>query len=198
VHAYAFDEGSGTTAGDSVGDADAPLSNTSWVSGVHGGGLSFEGNGEANTHRSLVNTAGSYSVSAWAKLDEAGGAFQTVVSQDTGDDSAFFLQYSGQDQRWAMSFVGLRALSPSKPEVGRWYHLVGVRDAAKGTLSLYVDGQRVATKNVCTAPATTGDTVIGRGQFDGRLVDYLRGDVDDVRIFDRALSDAEVAQLAAP
>ena len=197
VHAYAFDEGSGTVADDSVGDADATLTATTWTSGVHGGGLSFEGNGEANTHRSLVRTDGSYSVSAWARLDVADGAFQTVVSQDTGGASAFFLQYSGQDQRWAMSFVGLRALSPTKPEVGRWYHLVGVRDAAKGTLSLYVDGRLVDTRNVCTAPATTGATVIGRGQYDGRLVDYLRGDVDDVRIFDRALTDAEVAQLAA-
>lgn len=196
VHAYKFDEGSGTTATDSVGDADATLTNVGWAPGVHGTAASFDGNGEANTHRTLVKTDGSYSVSAWAKLDEAGGAFQTVVSQDTGGDSAFFLQYSGADQRWAMSFSGLRALSPTKPEVGRWYHLVGVRDAAHGTLSLYVDGTKVATQNVCNAPATTGDLVIGRGQFGGQKVDYLHGDVDDVRIFDRALSDDEVAQLA--
>lgn len=196
VHAYPFDEGAGTTAADSVGDADATLTNVGWAPGVHGTAASFAGDGEADTHQTLVKSDGSYSVSAWAKLDEAGTGFQTVVSQDTGGDSAFFLQYSGADQRWAMSFSGLRALSPTKPEVGRWYHLVGVRDAAKGTLSLYVDGQRVATRDVCTAPATTGDLVIGRAQFGGQKVDYLHGDVDDVRIFDRALSDDEVAELA--
>ncbi|PRX50014.1 glycosyl hydrolase family 2 [Prauserella shujinwangii] len=196
VHAYKFNEGSGTTAKDAVGDADATLTGTEWTQGVHEGGLSFAGAGEADTGRGLVDTAGSYTVSAWARLDEAGGGFQTVVSQDTGQHSAFFLQYSGQDQRWAMSFVGLRALSPTKPEVGRWYHLTGVRDAQAGTLELFVDGQKVDTKSACTADGSAGDTVIGRGQYNGGEVDHLRGDVDDVRIFDRALSDQEVAELA--
>ncbi len=197
VHAWTFDEGTGTVAADGVGDADATLTGTTWTDGVTGGGLSFDGAGEADTGQSLVRTDGSYSVSAWAKLDVADGGFQTVVSQDTGGNSAFFLQYSGQDQRWAMSFVGTRALSPTKPVPGQWYHLTGVRDAAAGTLSLYVDGQRVATKDVCTAPATEGSLVIGRGQYGSNEVDHMRGDVDDVRVFDRALSDAEVAELAA-
>lgn len=197
VHAWGFDEGSGTVAADGVGDADATLTGTTWADGVAGGALSFDGAGEADTGQALVRTDGSYSVSAWARLDVADGGFQTVVSQDTGGNSAFFLQYSGQDERWAMSFVGARALSPEKPEPGRWYHLTGVRDAATGELSLYVDGERVATKDVCTAPETQGPLVIGRGQYGGNEVDHLRGDVDDVRVFDRALSAAEVAELAA-
>lgn len=192
VHAYKFDEGGGTTAKDAVGTAHAEVTNGRWT----GGALAFAGDGQADTGTSLVDTAGSYSVSAWAKLDEAGGAFQTLVSQDTGRDSAFFLQYSGQDQRWAMSFVGLRALSPTKPEVDRWYHLTGVRDARSGTLSLYVDGRKVDSRNACAAERSTGHTVIGRGQYGGQQVDFLRGAVDDVRIFDRALSDTEVAALA--
>ncbi|WP_244199635.1 LamG-like jellyroll fold domain-containing protein [Amycolatopsis thailandensis] len=196
VHAYKFDEGTGSSAADSVGTANATLTNTQWAGGVEGGALAFAGNGQADTGANLVNTAGSYSVSAWAKLDEAGGAFQTVVSQDTGRDSAFFLQYSGQDQRWAMSFVGLRALSPEKPQVGKWYHLTGVRDAKTGTLSLYVDGTKVASQNACSAAPSTGHTVIGRGQYGGQQVDFLRGAVDDVRFYDRPLSDAEVATLA--
>ncbi|WP_040406666.1 glycoside hydrolase family 2 [Amycolatopsis nigrescens] len=196
VHSYQFDEGGGSTATDSVGDADAALTNARWGEGVKGGGLAFSGDGQADTGAALVGTGGSYSVSAWAKLDEAGTGFQTVVSQDTGRDSAFFLQYSGADQRWAMSFSGLRALSPEKPEPGRWYHLTGVRDAAAGSLSLYVDGAKVATRNACTTPESTGHTVLGRGQYGGNQVDFLRGAVDDVRLFDRALSDKEVATLA--
>ncbi|WP_009943530.1 glycoside hydrolase family 2 [Saccharopolyspora erythraea] len=196
VHGYQFDEGTGATAADSVGSADAALTGTEWVPGVDGGGLSFAGAGQADTGQPLIDTAGSYSVSAWAKLDEATGAFQTVASQDGGTNSGFFLQYSGADQRWAMSFVGLRALSPEKPEPGRWYHLTGVRDAADGTVSLYVDGRLADTKNACIAAESTGSTVIGRAQYGGAQVDFLRGDVDDVRVFDRALSEEEVTALA--
>ncbi|MCD4535044.1 hypothetical protein LRP67_13200 [Nocardioides sp. cx-169] len=195
VHAYPFDEGSGSTAADSVGDADATLTGVTWTPGVTGSAASFEGDGEADTGAALLDTAGSYSVAAYARLDEATGAFQTVVSQDSESSSAFFLQYSGQDQRWAFSFVGLRALSPARPEVGRWYHLTGVRDATAGTIQLYLDGQLVATRSACTAAGSSGHTVIGRGQFGGHKVDYLRGDVDDVRLFDRALTAAEVASL---
>ena len=197
VHRYAFDEGSGSTASDSVGSAHATLTNAGWVAGVEGSGASFAGNGQGDTGQALVDTAGNYSVSAWARLDEAGGGFQTVVSQDGGTNSEFFLQYSGADQRWAMSFVGLRALSPQKPEPGRWYHLTGVRNATEGSVSLYVDGQLAETKNVCTTPDSSGNTMIGRAQYGGAQVDFLRGAVDDVRLFDRALSAEEVAALAA-
>lgn len=196
VHAYRFDEGAGAVAGDAVGDADAALTGTAWTDGVAGGALSFAGAGQADTGAPLVRTDASYSASAWVRLDEVGGAFQTVVSQDTGANSAFFLQYSGQDRRWAMSFVGMRALSPAEPEPGRWYHLTGVRDAEAGTLALYVDGEKVDERQVCTAPASSGSTVIGRGEYGGEQVDFLHGAVDDVRIFDRALEPEEVAGLA--
>jgi hypothetical protein len=196
VHAYRFDEGSGDVAHDAVGDADAQLRNVAWAPGHEGTAASFAGDGEADTGARLVDTAGSYSVSAWVKLDEAGTSFQTAVSQDTGRDSAFFLQYSGADQRWAFSFVGLRALSDVKPEPGRWYHLTGVRDAQAGTIELYVDGEKQDSKNACTAGASDGHTVIGRAEFGGNKVDYLRGDVDDVRVYDRALSAEEVRQVA--
>ena len=79
-----------------------------------------------------------------------------MVSQDGRQQQRFFLQYSGADQRFAMSFAGVRALAPAKPEAGRWYHLTGVRDADTGELPLYVDGELAATKDACTAPETEG------------------------------------------
>jgi hypothetical protein len=118
-----------------------------------------------------------------------------VVSQDGDSNSAFFLQYSGADHRLAFSFVGTRALAPAAPEPNRWYHLVGVRDAASGTLKLYVDGQLAATKSVCLGEASTGHTVIGRGKYGGGPVDYLNGAVDQVHVYDRALSDSDVSVL---
>jgi hypothetical protein len=43
--------------------------------------------------------------------------------------------------------------------------------------------------------AAAGHTVIGRGQFNGSQVDFWRGALDQVHVYDRALSDAEVQQL---
>ncbi|MEV6878609.1 LamG-like jellyroll fold domain-containing protein [Amycolatopsis sp. NPDC051128] len=197
IAAYPFDENAGTVAKDIAGGHDATLvGGASWTAGKSGSALAVNGSGQyADTGAALLNTEGSYSAAAWVKFTAVGDGFQTVVSQDGDSNSAFFLQYSGADHRLAMSFVGTRALAPTAPEPNRWYHVVGVRDAASGTLKLYVDGQPVATKSVCLGEASTGHTVIGRGKYGGGPVDYLNGAVDQVHVYDRALSDAEVSAL---
>jgi hypothetical protein len=160
-------------------------------------GLALNGSTQyVDTGAPLVNSASDYTAAAWVKLDKADGAFQTVVSQDGPSNSDFFLQYSGADQRWAMSFAGVRALGPAKPNVGEWYHVVGVRDTVKGELRLYVNGALAGTTSACLPQAApTGNTVIGRGKFGGNPVDYLAGTVDNVHLYDRALTATEIKQL---
>ncbi|MEV0131939.1 LamG-like jellyroll fold domain-containing protein [Dactylosporangium sp. NPDC050688] len=183
---------------DEAGSHDATVvGGAAFVPGHTGNGVQLDG-GYLDTGAPLVNTASDYTAAAWVRLDRADGAFQTVVSQDGPTNSDFFLQYSGADQRFAMSFVGVRALSPTKPNPGQWYHLVGVRDTVKGELRLYVDGELAGTASACmpqTAP--TGNTVIGRGKFGGNPVDFLDGTVDQVHLYDRALTPAEIHQLSA-
>ena len=199
IAAYSFDENAGTVAHDNAGTHDATLKNgASWTTGKAGSALNLAGGNQfADTGATLVDTVNSYSISAWVKLNNPGGAFETIASQDGDRNSAFFLQYSGADRRLAFSFIGTRALAPTSPEAGRWYHVVGVRDAAQGVLKLYIDGQLVDTRDASIADPSSGHTVIGRGQFDGNPVDYLNGSLDDVRIFDRAVSATEVGSLYA-
>ena len=203
VSYYPFSEGSGMTTEDQgTNDADDHdgklVGPPQWDAGHPGSpgnsGLHFDGNDSVDTGAPILDTTGNYSVAAWVKLDNVNG-FQTAVSQDGSSNSAFFLQYSDADKRLAFSFLGTRALAPTAPEVGRWYHMVGVRDAANGTLKLYIDGQLVATKNACLGDASSGNTVIGRGKFGGNPVDYWKGDIDQVHVYDRAISGSEVQEL---
>jgi hypothetical protein len=182
----------------SFGDL-TPVGSPAFAEGHTGQGVALNGSSQfLDADRPVLNTASDYSAAAWVKLDKADGSFQTVVSQDGATNSDFFLQYSGADQRFAMSFAGVRALAPVKPDGGQWYHLVGVRDTVKGELRLYVDGQLAGSVSACLPQAApTGHTVIGRGRFGGNPVDYLDGTVDQVRLYDRALSAAEIASLYA-
>lgn len=194
IHFYPLDG----TAEDAVGNNDATLQGgATFAPGKNGQAVALNGSGQyVDTGAALLDTAKNYTASAWVKLNKADGAFQTFVSQDGDRDSAFFLQYSGQDQRFAMSFPGIRALSPTKPNPGQWYHVTGVRDVVKGELRLYVDGQLVAAKSACTLDSSsTGNTVIGRAKFGGNQVDFLDGTIDQVHLFDRALTDTEVHAL---
>jgi hypothetical protein len=175
----------------------SPVGDPAFVSAHNGEGVAFNGTSQyLDAGSPVLDTASDYSAAAWVRLDKADGAFQTVISQDGPSNSDFFLQYSGADQRFAMSFAGVRALASFKPAVGQWYHLVGVRDTVKGELRLYVDGALAGTASACLPQsAPTGDTVIGRGKYGGNPVDYLDGTVDQVHLYDRALSDGEIKQL---
>lgn len=184
------------TAEDAAGTHDATVvGGAAFVTGHTSQGVQLDG-GHLDTGAPLLDTSTDYTAAAWVKLDRADGGFQTVVSQDGPTNSDFFLQYSGADQRFAMSFVGVRALAPQMPNPGQWYHLVGIRDTVKGELRLYVDGALAGTASACLPQAApTGNTVIGRGKFGGNPVDFLAGTVDQVHLYDRALTPAEIQQL---
>ncbi len=196
VHSYAADEGSGTTVADGSGDADLTLNgDVGWTDGVQGQALKLNGNGSADSAKPVVDTSKNFSVSAWVKLDATGGAFQTALSQDGDASSAFFLQYDGGQNKFAFSTVSGRAYASTTAKAGQWYHLVGVRDAAAGTYTLYVDGQKQGSVSQCIGDTSTGPLAVGRAKYNGDKVDYLKGAVDGVRVFDRALSDSEVSSV---
>ncbi len=200
VHHWAFDEGTGTTAGDLVGTA--PLSllgGAAWTAGRSGQALALNGDRQsAEAGKKVLDTEGvSYSVSGWVRFNRIDGGYQTLASQDGDRVSAFYLQYAGADRRLAFSFAGGRALANTvgEPRPGQWYHLVGVRDAAAGQLLVYVDGQLAGSVAAPGADASTGTFAVGRGRWEGNPVDFLDGAADDVRAYDRALTATEIAAL---
>jgi hypothetical protein len=198
---YGADEGSGATAADQVGGHPLTLSNASWAGGLSGSALTFNGTNAAATAASLVTTSASFSVSAWVLLADTGG-WHTAVSQDGVSVSGFFLQYSAADNAWAFSMLAAdattaattRALAPLPPRVGDWQHLAGVYDSAAGQLRLYVDGRRAGTAAFSSGWASAGSFVVGRGLFGGPA-DWFAGRVDQLRAWNRALSDTDVSAL---
>ncbi|MCA2219134.1 LamG-like jellyroll fold domain-containing protein [Jidongwangia harbinensis] len=195
---WSLDEGTGRVARDGTGDRDLTLTdNAQWAGGKNGKALRFGGDGGfAETASPVVDTRGAYTVSAWVTLDALPGNYATIVSQDgRRRENPFYLQY-GQGA-FAFSLPGgVRARAPMTPELGRWYHVTGVRDAA-GELRLFVDGRRVATTAGGAGDVSTGPLAVGRARWSGQNTDYWNGSIDDVRVVNRALSDAEVAALSA-
>ncbi|MFJ9661278.1 LamG-like jellyroll fold domain-containing protein [Streptomyces griseoflavus] len=195
---WALDEGAGTTAKDD-GPNGRPLKlteGTAWTEGVSGSALRFDGRGQhARTDGPVLDTTGSYTVSAWVTLDSLPGNYATAVSQDgRRQASPFYLQY-GQGAFAFSTPDGQRARLPTAPETGRWYHLVGVRDDATGRITLYVDGKQAATATAGPAYAGSGPLAVGRAQWNGQDTDFWHGAVDEVHAYDRALTAEEVSAL---
>jgi hypothetical protein len=198
---WALNEGSGSTAGD-LGTGNHPAtvaSGASWGPGS----LTMNGSSPgAATASSVLNTASSYTVSAWVMLQNTSG-WHTAVSQDGNVDSGFFLQYDVGDDRWALSGdsgdvsnpTAVRALSSAPPSIGVWTHLAGVYNSSARTLTLFVNGVQQGTVSYTTAFATTGPLAIGRGKYNGHPTDYFAGNVADVRLYPAALQAGQISWL---
>ncbi|WP_406358720.1 PA14 domain-containing protein [Streptomyces sp. NBC_01635] len=195
---WTLDEGTGTTAKDG-GPNGKPLTlteGTGWTPGVNGSALEFDGRGQhAETDGPVLDTTGSYSVAGWVRLDSLPGNYATAISQDgRRQASPFYLQY-GQGAFAFSTPDGKRARLETKPDTGRWYHLVGVRDDARGEIDLYVDGELAATSTAGPAYVGTGPLAVGRAQWNGGDTDFWDGAVDEVHAYDRALTAEEVSAL---
>ncbi|WP_430784612.1 LamG-like jellyroll fold domain-containing protein [Actinoplanes sp. G11-F43] len=196
---WRLDEASGTVARDALSGSDLTLKgDTSWTTGVAGSALRFDGDGDsADTTAPVLDTTEDYTVSAWVTLDKLPGNYATVVSQDgRARENPFYLQY-GQGAFAFSTPGGNRARLVVTPELNRWYHLAGVRDHSTGEVRLFVDGQRVAAVPAGPDVVSTGPLSVGRAKYAGNPTDWWSGSIDQVGAYDRALTDAEVAALAA-
>lgn len=195
---WSLDEGQGAVGRDtSGGGSDLSVTGATWAEGLRGTALSFTGSNQyAQTRTPVVDTRADYTISAWVTLDGVPTNWVTAVSQDgRRRENPFYLQY-GQGGFAFSGPGGHRAVSqPVTPEAGRWYHLVGVHDAAKAEFRLYVDGALAGTTQAGEPHLSTGPLSIGRAKYAGGNVDFWKGKVDQVQAFGKALTGAEVAEL---
>ncbi|GIH64857.1 LamG-like jellyroll fold domain-containing protein [Microbispora siamensis] len=169
---------------------------TSPVQGKIGGAIAKSGGAVATASGPVLRTDDSYTVASWLKLDDRSGSYQ--VARQNGDNGAPY--YLGVDQAtgqlkfatYASDTAGSTStsvLSGVNAPVGQWFHVAGVYDKAAGSISLYLNGDLM--KTVTGVPAgwnATGTTVLGGD---------VKGAIDDLRMFQKALSSAEIQGLAA-
>ncbi|WP_344976381.1 LamG-like jellyroll fold domain-containing protein [Streptosporangium fragile] len=200
---WKFDETAGTSAADASGHNHTLTlaGTTAWQSGKTGNGLHLaNGDGYAQSAGPVLDTSASYTVAGWVKLDDL-TTWQSAASQTGTTSSAFALTYDPDVKKWIWSLTGADASNPASEHVeadtvaqtGTWTHLAGVYDHAAQKIRLYVNGV-LNDEAPFTAPwKATGPFVVGRTLNDGDHVDYLRGSVDDLHAYPRALSDEEIS-----
>lgn len=205
--AWDFDEASGTTAADSSGfQRSAMLCDGTSRGAGHdsAGGLRLTGgNGCAYATGSMLRTDAAFTVAAWVNLDPGAGP-SVALAQEGTTASGFYLMYDPGDGKWSLRMprgdnqqAGLTAASSSGPATaGRWTHLVGTYDGASRQLKLYVDG---APAGSATHPEPAwralGYFYMGRARHSGNQFYRWQGSLDEVKVFDYAVSDQQVSQL---
>jgi type II secretory pathway pseudopilin PulG len=216
VGCWKLDETSGTTAKDSSGNGnDGTLVNMSspgcWVAGQINNALSFNG---INNYVDLgadssLNFGDSkpFTITAWIKTkDDYGLIISLRNSKDDGSDIDFAVGNDGGDDYPGKAMILVRqdgggdwasVASINEVNDGQWHHVAAVRTG--NTVELFVDGnsQGTGSGEEAGGAITTNVRAIGAEIYWGVSSDYaLAGTIDDVRIYNRALSKDEIAQLA--
>ena len=198
---WKFDEGTGNTTQDYTdNDNDAKLYNgPEWIDGRAGKALKFDGSDDLAKAESSdsLNITGSLSISAWVNITELTGTYQVIVAKwYEGSDyqHAYVLEFQpgNTKPRYRLHNVGT-CNSASAIDVGKWTFIAGTYDGE--ALRIYIDG---TLTDECDAqgsiPKTTAPLLIGGHDHSGDR-NYLKGILDDVRIYDRGLSRCDVLRM---
>lgn len=214
---WKLDEGAGATARDSSGKGNDGVlwGNFAWTndafapaSFVNPGSFVFDGVTTVAVPASPLffpDATQSVTVAAWVKVGDL-TAVAAVVSSDDGAGPYFTLAVDENEIPYMMVYESFcNGADMSNASAGGdnplvrdvWHHLAGVLDRGSKTVSIYVDGARMTTRSAAEVgdmSCTPNELSIGfqRGQNF-----WFVGTIDDVRIYDRALSGEEIAGLHA-
>jgi arylsulfatase A-like enzyme len=201
----------GRVAGTLAGFADPAAA---WIQGRHGGALRFDGVDDQVNLSGVTPPAGAAArtVAVWVRTSAAtiapASEYPVMLGYGTNNDGTrFSFRLDNTNATWEprLEVQSGYIIGSTAVNDGAWHHLAvvvsdfdnnGTTDISEARL--YVDGVRETpsaslTRAINTAAGTA--TVLGASPHAANY--NFTGDLDDLRIFPRALSDAEVAALAA-
>ncbi len=207
---WTFDEGSGTIAEDSAGSNDGTLINGPvWTTGQIDGALYFSGGDDyidcGNSFASITGST-TKTITAWAKSDVSDRSGRIITLYRRSDSySAFVIYPRENDGVNPATWKGLYATpgnghklidSAVSVTAGEWIHVALVQDGPH--VHIYVNGELENSASDAAAPTISNppNAVIGTYMWYGHgpSASFL-GTIDDVRLYNRALSAEEIRQL---
>jgi len=203
---YEMDSDTATLIDQSDNKLHATVTNSpSLVSGVYGNATSFTGTEYlAVGNDSAFELSSQISISAWVKFDDLNQTWLGIVS--FAQSGGYAIWQGGAWASWQSEInflldngVGyMRASFPlSDLTEGNWYYIVGTYDGAE--MNIYLNGELKNQQTVSgsiDAPSAGSSLYIGAELQASNGVDkFFLGDIDQVRIYDRALTIGEIRTL---
>jgi hypothetical protein len=196
---WRFDEGTGTTAGDSTGSNNGTVYGASWTTGKAGTALSFDGIDDYVQVGAAAGLVMSGHMTAEAWIYPTGpGSDPTeggVIISKEGEygvtrfaDGRIRWVFANANPGWAWIDTGYAA-----PQ-DQWSHIVVVYDA--GVIKTFANGVLVHTYNgagiIGDVDSVLNEFRIGGRQWEGAFTSYFKGRMDEPAVYSSALTDAEI------
>ena len=197
---WTFNDDTGTVIFDSSGNGNTGTANNVFRTADRFGVLNAADSFNGVNSRITVNDAPSLrpstiTISAWVKPASLGADRKIAGKNSSSGDSYNLGIYSNNKiEFWVQSsaWYGVRSVSGGTAvDTGVWYHVVGVYDG--NTITTYLNGQADRSAVVGSVAIQYNTNPFYIGQTPG--TSYFKGVIDDIRIYDRALSGAEIQSL---
>ena len=213
VAAYAFSEGSGTTVADASGNGNSGVLTNGplFVAGKNGGGVSLDGvNDFVNLSNPLsLRLTGSMTLSAWIKSSAFPFDDAAIISKRQSSNTGYQLDTTVDSGPRTIGFKisdasgnGIARYGATALALNTWYHVAGVYNASGRTMTVYLNGQVDNGAQIGTVPAAQSNSNqnVNLGRRPGVPGTFnFAGVLDDVRIYNRALTQAEIqSDMATP
>jgi hypothetical protein len=197
VLALGFDEGTGTASSDKSGLANnAVLANTTWTpSGRFGSAVVFNGTTSWATVADNVTldlTTG-MTLSAWVRPTSITGDYRTIMLKESAPGLAYALYSNDGASRPPAGYINtgasdIAAIAGANLALDTWTHVAVTYNGT--AMQVFVNGALVrTTANAGAIVTSTGPLRIGGNSVWG---EYFAGTIDEVRVYNRALTAAEI------
>jgi prepilin-type N-terminal cleavage/methylation domain-containing protein len=201
---WSFDEGTGTIAYDLSGYGNnGTLNNfnfnetSGWTTGKIGSALNFDGVDDYSriSDSNSLDVSSSFTFSVWVYTTNS-GILQTILSKDGvgSDTTGAYNLYIRSDLSVFYETNNINGVytTANVVSLNRWYYITVTFDNnISPKLKIYVNGQKLQEGNPSAPYILTTDLLIGRRGIDS----FFQGLIDEVRIYNRALSDSEIKVL---
>jgi hypothetical protein len=169
------------------------ISGATWtVSGKYGNALTFNGSNALVTvsNAASLQLTSAMTLEAWVFPTTVDSAWRDVIYK--GDDNYYLMAMSNNSSHpvagTILGGVYAEAIGPNALTTNTWAHLAATYNGA--TVRLYVNGVQVASRTQSgTIASSTNPLQIGGDSIYGQ---YFAGRIDEVRIYNRALSVTEI------
>lgn len=200
---WKLNESSGLMATDSIGSHHGTLINyldddSQWTAGILNNALDFDGANEnyLSLPSNIIDPSSAFSVFVWVKLVTKNGISTQVIFQQEGPLGRALLSRNSSNDK-LRSYFGATATESNSAVfflTDQWRHLGMTYDGI--TMKLYVDGVEEAS-NIVTGESETSGFRIGSHKTPSPELANWDGLVDDLRIYDRALTAEEIVAIAS-
>ena len=174
------------------------MNGATFAAGKVGQAFRFDGIDDHIAVANQPNISTAFTFTAWANFDANNfDNFQSLFN-----NNQFFIRKNGATEGNSLAFfvklqdfsLAPRAQSATIPIPGNWYHVAGTWDGKDSRI--YINGRledRQTGQGTLTPVSTQAS--IGRGEQNFVTANPFSGRIDDVRIYDQALSSEQIAEI---